>query len=243
MGNPQPNPKLQKQMGYIYCLIFPSGKMYIGQTTRQLNIRISEHNRCYKGCLLLNNAIKKYKEFNTEILLEVNNDKLDHYETIFIDIYNTIEPNGYNIRSGGSSNSKHNILSKQRMSDAKKGNKNHNFGKPRTDLTKAKLSIAKSGINHHFYGKTLSYDHKLKLSVSHKKSSPELPMYVVYIKERPLQYQQAGYAVLNHPYLKNKYFTSGKFTLEEKKNQALLYLNSCNMDAVQRLNGSGLMQE
>ena len=39
--------------------------------------------------------------------------------------------------------------------------------------------------------------------------------------------------------LKTKYFTSKKFTDEEKYNMSLEYLNSYNMNAVQRLNGNG----
>jgi hypothetical protein len=49
----------------------------------------------------------------------------------------------------------------------------------------------------------------------------------------------SGYVVINHPYLKTKYFTSKKFTDEEKYNMALEYLNFNNMNAVQRLNGNG----
>lgn len=41
-------------------------------------------------------------------------------------------------------------------------------------------------------------------------------MYVVKIKERPKHHHYGGYAVCNHPILKNKHFTSKKFTDQEK---------------------------
>ena len=110
---------------------------------------------------------------------------------------------------------------------SKLGEKNHNFGKPRSDVTKQRISEANSGENHHFYGKELTYDHKLKLSKSHKKTT-ELPMYMVYLKARPTQYQDEGYSICNHPKGKNKTFTSKQLSLNEKYKLALEYLTQLN---------------
>lgn len=201
--------------------------MYIGQTRRSVCTRVEEHFKCAGTCVLLENAIKKYgrESMIVETLIEVNDDMLDYYEIRFIDAYNTQDPFGYNIRSGGSVG-KHSAESCKRMSDAKLGSKNHNYGKPRLDSTKLAISLSKSGSNHHFYGKTLTETHKKHLSESHKKSKPELPMYLVYVKERPDVYQSSGYAIVNHPILKSKYFTSKKLTEDEKLEQALVYLSS-----------------
>jgi group I intron endonuclease len=230
-------------MGFIYCLTSPSGKMYIGQTKRDVSRRFREHSKIIPGCVALNSAIKKYgfDTFKKEVLLEINNELLDKYEIKFIDFYNTVFPNGYNIRLGGSVNSKHCSESCERMRQSKLGDKNPNFGKPRSDDTKSKISNAKSGTNHHFFGKNLTVEHKLHLSASHKKDTT-LPMYLVKIKARPEHYTSDGYAVLNHPHLKNKYFTSKKLTDEEKYNLANNYLLTSNMDAVQRLNGDRFIQ-
>ena len=214
-------------MGVIYCLTSPSGKQYIGQTKRTVEQRLKEHATRPASCSILYNAITKYgiESFDTEILVETNNDMLNHYETLFINMYNTIEPNGYNIRSGGCQQSTHSEESRKRMSVAKTGSKNHNYGKPRTDETRHKISESKSGESHHFYGKHLSEEHRQKLSVSHKHGST-LPMYMIYIKPRPAQYQHEGYAIINHPQLKTKYFTTKTKSLEEKYNIAFEYLNS-----------------
>ena len=112
------------------------------------------------------------------------------------------------------------------MRQSKLGSKNHNFGKPRSDETKEKIRISKLGENHHFFGKELSYEHKLNLSKAHK--TIDLPMYLVYLKERPIVYQAEGYAITNHPKGKNKYFTSKKLSLIEKYQLAINYLNELN---------------
>jgi len=214
-------------MGYIYCITSPSGKRYIGQTERNYQKRFNEHCKLSNSCIVLENAIRKYGKDNMkfEIVLMINNDKLDEYESKFIDLYNTLEPNGYNIRTGGDKG-KHSDASKQRMRDAKLGEKNHNFGKPRSDSAKLAISDAKRGVNHHFYGKELTLEHKLSLSKAHKKTHAELPMYIVYVKARPAQYQSAGYSVINHPILPTKYFTSKTLSDEEKLNKAYDYLKS-----------------
>lgn len=212
-------------MGYIYCITSPSGKKYVGQTTRDYTKRFREHCKLPGGCILLENAIKKYGKnaMTFEVLEETDN--LNEREIFYIQHFHTMEPHGYNVRSGGTE-ATHSQESRTRMREAKLGEKNHNFGKPRTDEAKQAISLAKSGEHHHFFGKELSHDHKLKLSESHKKYNKSLPMYVVYIKERPQQYQGAGYAVVNHPTLPTKYFTSKKSTEEEKLNNALTYLQS-----------------
>jgi hypothetical protein len=71
------------------------------------------------------------------------------------------------------------------------------------------------------------------------RKADNLPMYLVKLKARPKLYQSEGYVIINHPILSTKYFTSKKYTDEEKYNMAINYLNSCNTNAVQRLNGSG----
>ena len=225
-------------MGYIYCITSPSNKCYIGQTRYEVEKRFDDHCKS-KACPAIHYAIKKYGRENMkfEILLQVNNKLLDYYETKFIDILNTLVPNGYNIRTGGS-NGLHCEESKQRMRESKLGSNNHNFGKPRSEACKLHISQAKAGEKHHFYGKNLTYAHKTSLSLSHRKvSEHDLPMFVVYVKPRPENYTSSGYAIVNHPTIRNKYFTSKNLSDQEKKQLALNYLT--DMDAVQRLNGSG----
>jgi hypothetical protein len=102
-------------LGEIYCITSPSNKKYIGQCVKKLSNgknwgyinRWKEHIRDSKTrnyCRLLNSAIKKYehKNFQLEVLQECNIDELDYYEQYYIKHYNTMTPNGYNLREGGS---------------------------------------------------------------------------------------------------------------------------------------------
>lgn len=214
--------------GKIYCLTSPSGKSYIGQTTRKLSKRMYEHQN-KPECLLIYNAIHKYKleNFRYQILFESNDvDALDDMEIFYIKYRNTLAPNGYNVRTGGAKGSRHCQESRERMKLSKLGEKNPNFGKPRTEQTKMRISLAKKGSKHHFYGKQLSYEHKLNLSKARKKD--DLSMYLVKVKANPKYYQGGGYAVSNHPVLKNKWFTSKKLSDQEKLQLATDYLNSAN---------------
>ena len=73
-------------------------------------------------CIALNNAIRKYGQDNFEVttLVKCPIDKLDEHEIIYITEYNSIQPNGYNIKFGGYS-SKNNESTIQKMKIAHLG--------------------------------------------------------------------------------------------------------------------------
>ena len=104
-----------ENLGEIYCLTSPSGKKYVGQCCKYLSSgkkwgylsRWKDHIRDSKTknfCRLLNNAILKYspENFLLEIIKECNIEELNYYEEYYINIYNTLTPNGYNLTTGGS---------------------------------------------------------------------------------------------------------------------------------------------
>jgi len=74
-----------------------------------------------KQCWYLNNAIKKYgsESFSIEVVCVCEKNQADHYETIAIQKFNTLYPNGYNLRTGGQ-NFQHTDESKKRVSDGVK---------------------------------------------------------------------------------------------------------------------------
>lgn len=49
-------------MGLIYRLTSPSGKSYIGQTTRTFDKRFKEHCSGKSGATIIENALKKIRE-------------------------------------------------------------------------------------------------------------------------------------------------------------------------------------
>lgn len=88
-----------------------NGKSYIGQSIN-IDKRIKEHfykASCQKDCSynsILHSAIRKYGEanFKIEIVVECCTDKLDELEKYYIQEFNTLTPNGYNILAGGQQN-------------------------------------------------------------------------------------------------------------------------------------------
>lgn len=89
--------------GFIYKYTSPSGFSYIGQTTRSLKERAGHEGKGYRGCSRFYEAIKKYKieNFDVDILAEVKKEDLDEMEKKYIQIFNTLSPNGYNLTYGG----------------------------------------------------------------------------------------------------------------------------------------------
>lgn len=97
------NKRPKKGYGYIYKYTSPSGKSYIGQTIRSLEERAGHDGKNYKGSYEFYKAIRKYgfKNFEIEVLAEVLQEQLNQMEIKYIQLFNTLIPNGYNISAGG----------------------------------------------------------------------------------------------------------------------------------------------
>lgn len=91
-------------MGYIYKITNNiNDKIYIGKTTRTLEIRFKEHCNNTSGCKsALYNAICKYgkEHFKISKVEECEIDKLNEREKYWIQYYNSYK-NGYNLTPGG----------------------------------------------------------------------------------------------------------------------------------------------
>ena len=94
------NRKPKRGHGFIYKYTSPSGKSYIGQTVQRLSDRAGHNGKNYLGCKYFWNAIQKYgwNNFYVEILGEFLIEELNYQERRFIEIFNTLVPNGYNIQ-------------------------------------------------------------------------------------------------------------------------------------------------
>jgi len=171
--------------------VYDNNKRYYGQAVSYINGRahgtegrwkkhVAEALAGSDRCRALNNAIRKYGETNFAVktvkICPVN--QLDYYECKYIRQGNTMCPNGYNIRSGGS-RGRHHPDSIAKLKAAKSGEGNHMFGKHHTDEAKRKISIANTG-------KQRDEDYRKKMSESkgRKPEYSELPMYVYYVKSR-----------------------------------------------------------
>jgi group I intron endonuclease len=97
-------------MGYIYILTVlrdgKSSKKYVGQTRRDYRVRFRDHMRDASNgtdsAPALHRALRKYGMDHIEHeIVEVHDDLLDFFESLFIEVLGTMHPNGYNLTSGG----------------------------------------------------------------------------------------------------------------------------------------------
>ncbi|ABT16682.1 hypothetical protein ATCV1_Z548L [Acanthocystis turfacea chlorella virus 1] len=151
-------------MGFIYMLTSPSGKSYIGQTTRTIEERLKQHQLPSNKCIAISNAIQKYGWENFEKhWYEVPDEELNEHEELMIEVLGTLSPSGYNLKGGGG-NGKLSEETKNKISEANSGENNPMFGKCHTDETKKKFSEERSGEKNHMFGKHHAEETKKKLS-------------------------------------------------------------------------------
>lgn len=130
-------------MGVIYKITASNNKIYIGQTINSVDKRWKEHvydafDPMKNRCKLLNAHIRKYgpETFQIETILECDDSLLNNYEQHYIAQYNSLAPNGLNLKHGGGSKGKHLEVTKQNIRNAL-------LGKPKSFEQKIKLSYTK----------------------------------------------------------------------------------------------------
>ena len=147
---------IKGKMGYIYKITHKeSKKSYIGQTIKDLEERWREHLKKTSNCRYLSYALKKYGKdaFDFKLICICFDEDLNWYEIDYMKKYNTISPNGYNLREGGNSGKQHEDT-KKKISDTLKDkyakqeiiSKKVFLGKKLTDEHKAKISKGGKGL-------------------------------------------------------------------------------------------------
>ena len=101
---------------------------YIGATSRKVEYRFMQHisdalNNRGNGCTSIKNAIIEFSVdcFSVETLLVCNEEQVDFYEDRFINLYNTLHPNGYNLKTGGRSGCKLLEETKKQIAESNRG--------------------------------------------------------------------------------------------------------------------------
>jgi len=120
-------------MGYIYKITNKTdGKIYVGQTIQTLDERFRQHRKKGSNCRYLKRAFEKYgfDNFVFEMICICFDEDLDKFEIQYMAKFNSIVPNGYNLRAGGNSG-RHNEETKKKISATLKG---------RTDIVRGNLS-------------------------------------------------------------------------------------------------------
>ncbi len=107
-----------------------NGMIYIGQTTNpnpmmriKKHFEDTEHNKFY-----LQNAIHRHgrENFSVYVLEDTCDvDLLNELEQYYIDFFNCLSPNGYNLKMGGANGGPCSEEVKQKISQAKKGKSNY----------------------------------------------------------------------------------------------------------------------
>ena len=109
-------------MGYIYKIVKKAtNKICIGQTIQDLDERWRQHKQKKSNCRYLKAAMKKYgmDNFEFKLICICFDSDLDKYECYYMNKYDTIVPNGYNLRQGGNSG-RHNEETKKKISETLK---------------------------------------------------------------------------------------------------------------------------
>lgn len=243
-----------KRLGEIYLLMSPSEKPYIGQTIQTSKERWDQHQveafdiKKEDKCRALNAAIRLYGKdsFTLTILWrgEIGDDNvhINRKECEFIELYDSMAPNGYNLRAGGNGamsaeaiqrmiegNIVKTINKKRYQSDEqlpkyvlyhKEINKNG------TVLEGYKVSDHPKGTNRSFLTKSMTMEEKRSAAIAYKEFLDNSKEFVDRSKKIPnhiSKYKEKGYQV-NKPGHKRKFF--GKDTKEENLANAIAYLNS-----------------
>jgi group I intron endonuclease len=141
-------------MGYIYTITNKTNnKTYVGQTVRELDTRWKDHLKKGSNCRYLKSAINKYgvENFVFKLVCITFDNMLDDMEIQYIQKYDCLVPNGYNLRLGGNSGT-HNAETKQKISETLKLRYDNDIihskpqlGKPLSEITKKKISESLKG--------------------------------------------------------------------------------------------------
>jgi group I intron endonuclease len=147
-------------MGYIYKITNTlDNKCYIGQTITNIEERWRHHKTNSSNCLYLKNAFKKYgiNKFKFEIVCICFDDDLNRFEIEYIKHFNSLVPNGYNLKAGGKCGGKLHQETKEKISKTLtekykngyvhqyKDNKHPWLGRKHTLESKIKISISLTG--------------------------------------------------------------------------------------------------
>lgn len=156
-------------IAYIYIIEnTTNSKKYVGQSWN-VTKRLLEHSRGkYSGCTLLVKAVKKYgwNAFRTQIheFNNISQEQLDFLECEHIKSYNSIHPEGYNLKTGGRGG-RHNNYTKDKLSEV-------NRGKKLSIETRQKISEGQKGRVGGFAGKKHSEESKQRTSDTLKGKVP-----------------------------------------------------------------------
>ena len=146
----------------LYLHIAPNGKKYFGITGQEVNKRWQNGNGYKKQVFW--RAIQKYGWDNIGHYILADNltkEEACFFEQVMIALYDTTNPNyGYNSSAGGEYNNNPSERTRQKMSEARKGEDNPMYGKHHSEETRQKISESHKGKYHSEESKQKMSDNK-----------------------------------------------------------------------------------
>lgn len=116
-----------KRYGSVYLITnIITGRQYVGQTKNNILNRFNDHARDKRSSRYLSSAIKKYGRENfkiEELVIAFSKEDLNYLETYFIENFNTMVPNGYNLSNGENRKGIISEQTREKMRAAKLGKK------------------------------------------------------------------------------------------------------------------------
>lgn len=234
--------------GEIYVITnITTKKQYVGQTRTHLlnkdkyrpfgfNGRFNDHiseainNTKKNQCVYLNNSIRKYgkEKFNVKLICDCELEELDNLEEFYINKYNTLFPNGYNLTKGGKKFYTDKIINNSSLNEIKK--RGRDFGYKHKNSTKelmscrAKEHIKTRDINEMRKNLMDYYDNKkvemlLQFPELFNKSNEQIINSVIKKGTEEIHDYNIRYKSIRIG------FFSNKFSLEDKYNKLINILN------------------
>lgn len=157
--------------GIIYLMAFPNGKVYVGQTSKNLCNRCSQHCQVGRNRGLISGAIKEFKSFKVSLLeSNIKSDTVRYsFESFYIKLFNANGDDGYNLESGGVKTTV-NENTKIKISQSLKGK---TTGRKMTEEQIQKMADSHRGVK-------LSEERRLKLLQSHFKKVKSIPDNIIF---------------------------------------------------------------
>lgn len=135
---------------------------------KNIETRWNKHKSCSNKTLgrYILSAYKKYgiENFNFQIICICFDEDCNKFEEEYIKKFNTLVPNGYNLRAGGLNSKQHPETIDKRVSKLR----GRIYGTP-SEETKKKISDSHLGVKNPNFGKPMSNEQKAKHSEAYKK--------------------------------------------------------------------------
>jgi len=203
----------------IYKITSPIGRIYVGQSSDLIRRLIEYKKLKCKNQPRLYFSFQKHGVENHifELIHTCEVNELNELEIHYINLFNCFNTeNGLNLKEGGICGGKLSDETKRKLSDSRKGEKHHYFGKKLSKEHKNKMSVSHSGEKNHNYGKKFSDERKKQMSESRKgKNNPNYGKKLTAKQKEDLSKMKLG--------IKNPFFgkTHTKDVIESFKNRVV----------------------